>query len=142
VLAGSLLKRIGTLRVTSLATLVSAAIILVQAALHTSWAEISRLPAEVWWLSCINAVFCTVVPVFAVMMAIRRIGATRVAQVGMLGPVSTIAMGILVLGEPFTLWHVAGTALVLAGITLLNSGSGATAAPAPRASRSDVPAPS
>ena len=64
------------------------------------------------------------------------------AQVGMLGPVSTIAMGILVLGEPFTLWHVAGTVLVLAGITLLNSGSAATTALAQRASRSDVPAPS
>ena len=142
VLAGSLLKRLGTLRVTSLATLVSAAIILVQAALHTSWAELAGLPAAVWWLSCVNAVFCTVLPVFAVMMAIRRIGATRVAQVGMLGPVSTIAMGILVLGEPFTLWHVAGTVLVLAGITLLNAGSGGPAMRAPHANRSDVPAPS
>jgi drug/metabolite transporter (DMT)-like permease len=33
--------------------------------------------------------------------------------------VSTIAMGIVILGEPFTGWIVAGTALVLAGIWLL-----------------------
>jgi drug/metabolite transporter (DMT)-like permease len=34
----------------------------------------------------------------------------------MIGPMSTIAMGVLILGEPFTMWVAAGTALVLAGI--------------------------
>ncbi|MDE3011142.1 MAG: DMT family transporter [Pseudomonadota bacterium] len=119
--AGELLRRLGTLRVTSLATLVSGVIVLVQASLHTSRAELLALPAAVWWLSLFNALFCTVVPVFAVMMAIRRIGATRVAQIGMLGPVSTIAMGVLILGEPFTPWLLLGTGLVLAGIALLNT---------------------
>jgi drug/metabolite transporter (DMT)-like permease len=37
----------------------------------------------------------------------------------MIGPLSTIAMGIVILGEPFTAWVVAGTALVLSGIWLL-----------------------
>jgi drug/metabolite transporter (DMT)-like permease len=32
---------------------------------------------------------------------------------------STIAMGVLILGEPFTLWVAAGTALVLVGVWLL-----------------------
>jgi drug/metabolite transporter (DMT)-like permease len=41
------------------------------------------------------------------------------AQTGMIGPVSTILMGILILGEPFTPWIAAGTVLVLAGIWLL-----------------------
>jgi len=41
------------------------------------------------------------------------------AQTGMLGPLSTILMGVLILGEPFTAWVAAGTALVLAGIWLL-----------------------
>jgi drug/metabolite transporter (DMT)-like permease len=34
----------------------------------------------------------------------------------MIGPMSTITMGVLILGEPFTAWVAAGTALVLAGI--------------------------
>jgi drug/metabolite transporter (DMT)-like permease len=33
--------------------------------------------------------------------------------------VSTILMGVLILGEPFTAWIAAGSALVLAGIWLL-----------------------
>jgi drug/metabolite transporter (DMT)-like permease len=51
-----------------------------------------------------------------VMMAIERIGPGLTAQTGMVGPLSTIALGVLVLGEPFNGWIVAGTALVLAGV--------------------------
>jgi drug/metabolite transporter (DMT)-like permease len=50
------------------------------------------------------------------MMAIERIGASAAAQAGMVGPLATILMGVLLLDEPFTLWIVAGTLLVLAGI--------------------------
>jgi drug/metabolite transporter (DMT)-like permease len=32
---------------------------------------------------------------------------------------STILMGVLILGEPFTPWVAAGTALVLVGVWLL-----------------------
>jgi drug/metabolite transporter (DMT)-like permease len=51
-----------------------------------------------------------------VMMAIERIGAAKTAQVGMVGPMSTIALGVLVLGEPLNAWIVVGTALVLGGV--------------------------
>jgi len=51
-----------------------------------------------------------------VMMAIERIGASTAAQTGMIGPMSTILMGVLILGEPFTVWVAAGTVLVIAGI--------------------------
>ena len=54
-----------------------------------------------------------------VMMAIERIGATIAAQTGMIGPLSTILMGVVILGEPLTGWVVAGTVLVLTGIWLL-----------------------
>jgi drug/metabolite transporter (DMT)-like permease len=131
VLAGSLLARLGTIRVTSLATLVSGAIILLQVSLHTSWRELWTQPAAVWGLSWFNAIFCTVVPVFTVMIAMRLIGATQVAQIGMLGPVATIALGVLVLDEHFSAYHIAGTALVLAGIALLGRGQPARAEPPP-----------
>ena len=50
------------------------------------------------------------------MMAIERVGASVTAQTGMVGPLSTILMGVWLLGEPFTAWIAAGTALVIAGI--------------------------
>jgi drug/metabolite transporter (DMT)-like permease len=37
----------------------------------------------------------------------------------MIGPLSTITMGVLILGEPFSGWIAAGTLLVLAGVALL-----------------------
>lgn len=37
----------------------------------------------------------------------------------MIGPMSTILMGVLILGEPFTAWVAAGTMLVLLGVWLL-----------------------
>ena len=71
---------------------------------------------QVIWLSVLNATLCTAVPVLLVMMAIERIGPALSAQTGMVGPMSTILMGVLILGEPFTAWIAAGTVLVIAGI--------------------------
>ena len=44
------------------------------------------------------------------------LGAGMAAQIGMVGPLSTILMGVWILGEPFTPWVAAGTVLVMAGI--------------------------
>ena len=77
------------------------------------------VPAPVLWLSLLNATACTVAPVVMVMLAIERIGATLTAQTGMIGPVSTIIMGVVILNEPFNAWIVADTVLVLTGVWLL-----------------------
>jgi len=37
----------------------------------------------------------------------------------MIGPMSTIVMGVLILDEPFNRWIVAGTVLVLGGVFLV-----------------------
>jgi drug/metabolite transporter (DMT)-like permease len=34
----------------------------------------------------------------------------------MVGPMSTNLMGVVILGEPFTVWVAAGTVLVISGI--------------------------
>ena len=44
------------------------------------------------------------------------IGAPLAAQTGMIGPMSTILMGVLILGEPLNRWVIAGTVLVVTGI--------------------------
>jgi drug/metabolite transporter (DMT)-like permease len=46
---------------------------------------------------------------------VERIGAGTASQAGMIGPVSTLFLGALLLGEPVTSWQLGGTALVLAG---------------------------
>ena len=116
--SGQEVKRLGALRLTGLATSVACVLCIAQFFMLRPVSAMAVAP-EVIWLSVLNAVACTFVPVLAMMMAVERIGATVAAQTGMLGPVSTIAMGALILGEPFTMWTIAGTVGVLAGIWLL-----------------------
>jgi drug/metabolite transporter (DMT)-like permease len=77
-------------------------------------------PDAVYGLSIINAVVCTVLPVFLTMLGVARIGAATASQAGMIGPVSTLFLGALVLGEPITAIQLMGTGLVLCGIYLLS----------------------
>ena len=48
-----------------------------------------------------------------VMIAIERIGTVLTAQTGMIGPMSTVSLGVLLLDEPFNGWIIAGTILVV-----------------------------
>jgi drug/metabolite transporter (DMT)-like permease len=118
VYSGEEVKRLGALRLTGLATTVACVLCIVQFLVLRPIGALAVAP-EVIGLSVLNATLCTFAPVLMVMMAIERIGATLAAQTGMIGPLSTILMGVVILGEPFTAWIAAGTALVLAGIWLL-----------------------
>ena len=115
VYSGELVKRLGALRLVGLATTAACLLCIAQFVVLRPLSAALVAP-EVVWLSMLNATACTVVPVLMVMMAIERIGAGMTAQIGMIGPLSTILMGALILGEPFTAWVAAGTALVIAGI--------------------------
>ncbi|MDH5539162.1 MAG: DMT family transporter [Rhizobacter sp.] len=116
--SGEEVKRLGALRLTGLATTVACVLCIVQFLVLRPLAAAAVAP-QVIWLSILNATLCTFAPVLMVMMAIERIGATLTAQTGMVGPLSTILMGVLILGEPFNAWMAAGTLLVLTGIWLL-----------------------
>ena len=124
VLSGELVRKVGAIRLTAYAMCVATAGVLTQFALLRPLASLAQ-PAPVLWLSLVNALLCTVLPVFATMMAVARIGAGSVALAGMIGPVSTIALGYVFLGEPVSGWQVAGTALVLAGVFVLSRKAGA-----------------
>lgn len=116
VASGEFVKRLGSLRLVGLATGVACVLCILQFAVLRPLDTVLQLAPEVIWLSVLNAIVCTALPVLAVMMAIERIGPAMAAQTGMIGPMSTIVMGALILGEPFTAWIAAGTALVIAGI--------------------------
>ena len=118
VASGEEVKRLGAMRLTGLATTVACVLCIAQFFVLRPVSAMAVAP-EVIWLSVLNATLCTFAPVLMVMMAIERIGATMAAQTGMIGPLSTVIMGVLILGEPFTAWVAAGTVLVLAGVWLL-----------------------
>ncbi len=118
--SGEMVKRLGSLRLVGLASTVACVLCIGQFVLLRPLAAALVAP-EVIWLSVLNATLCTVVPVLMVMMAIERIGASLAAQTGMVGPMSTILMGVLILGEPFTAWVALGSVLVVAGIFVFSS---------------------
>ena len=126
--SGQVVRRIGSLRLTGWASAVACVLCLAQFALLRPLPGLAALAAPVWGLSLLNGTLCTVLPVWLVMRAIELIGPARTAQYGMVGPVSTILLGVLILGEPFTAWVAAGSACVLGSVMVL----GRTTLPAPR----------
>ena len=117
--SGQLVQRMGSLRLAGWATSVACLLCIGQFVLLRPLHEALEVAPAVVWLSLLNAVACTAVPVLLVMMAIERIGPGLTAQTGMIGPMSTLLMGVVILGEPFNAWVLAGTALVLSGVFLV-----------------------
>ena len=117
--SGEVVRRIGALRLTGLATSVACLLCLLQFAVLRPVGTVFDVPLPVLWLATLNAVACTFAPVLLVMLAIERIGSVAAAQAGMVGPLSTVALGVMLLGEPLNAWVIAGTALVLAGVAML-----------------------
>ncbi len=116
--SGEMVQRLGSLRLVGLATSVACLLCIAQFVVLRPLSSLWAVAPQVVWLSVLNATLCTVVPVMLVMMAIERIGSGLAAQVGMVGPMSTMLMGVLLLDEPFTAWLVGGTVLVIAGVAV------------------------
>lgn len=113
--SGHLVQRLGSLRLAGLATTVACFFCILQFVLLKPVAALDVVP-EVIWLSMLNAIVCTVLPVLMIMMAIERIGPGLTSQIGMIGPLSTLTMGAFFLNETFNLWILMGTVLVLGGV--------------------------
>jgi drug/metabolite transporter (DMT)-like permease len=118
VLSGEHVQRLGALRLTGWATSIACALCIGQFLLLRPL-QAAIVAPEVIGLSLLNATLCTFAPVILVMLAIERIGSALTAQTGMIGPLSTLLLGVWLLGEPFNAWVAAGTVLVLAGVALL-----------------------
>ncbi len=117
--SGQLVQRIGSLRLVGWATSVACVCCIAQFVMLRPLSA-AAVPTEVLWLGVLNAVACTVAPVLMVMMAIERIGAALAAQTGMIGPMSTIALGVWLLGEPLNAWIGVGTLLVVSGVFIVS----------------------
>ena len=118
-MSGELVRRVGPMRLVAYAMCVASAACIAQF-LALRPVHLLVQPAPVYWLSLANGIFCTILPVFMTMAAVQKIGAPTASQAGMVGPVSTLFLGALVLGEAITAIQLAGTALVIAGIYMLS----------------------
>lgn len=134
--SGQVVQTLGSLRLVGHASCVACLLCLLQWGAVSWWTEgrmggVSTLPWQAYGLSAVNAVACTVLPVWLVMRGVQLLGASLAAQVGMIGPLSTIWMAAWWLGEPVTGRLILGTAAILGGIMMLTRASKATGAAKP-----------
>lgn len=117
--AGHTIARIGAMRFTAYAMVIASIATFLQFAL-THPASALALPLRVYGLGLAMAIFSTVLPVFMLSSAIRRIGAGHTALVGAIGPVATLFMAHALLGEALSAQQMGGAMLVLAGVLLIS----------------------
>ena len=117
--AGSeLTRRIGSMRFTAYTMIVSTLPAAIQFFALEPLAAFD-LSARLWWTLLGMVVFATVIPSFMVAEALKRVGANHVSLLGALGPVMTILISNVVLGESMMPLQWAGALLVMAGVALV-----------------------
>ena len=118
--AGEMVKRLGGVRFAAYASLVSTvAIALHFFVTHSVEVLLAQTP-RVYWLTGWMAIVSTVLPIILMAEGMRRIGSSNAAMISSIGPISTIFMGAVFLGEPVTALQLAGAALVLFGVMVIS----------------------
>ena len=120
--AGHAIARIGASRFTAYAMVVASAASLLQFGVTHPLSALD-LPLRVYELATLMAIFSTVLPVFLLSYAIRRIGSGNASLIGSIGPVSTIYMAYVFLHESISLLQIVGSSLVLIGVLIISVSS-------------------
>jgi len=118
--SGRLVGRVGSLRFACLAGLTSCVAVVTHYFVTREAAIIVSQPAPVYWLTLLMAVVSTVLPIILTSEGIRRIGASHASIMASIGPVATIFLGAMFLGESVTAIQILGAALVLAGMLAIS----------------------
>jgi drug/metabolite transporter (DMT)-like permease len=114
-LARRQMKLIGSGLFTCIGMSTAACLAIAQSLVVDGPATYATFTPYVWFLGLMLGVFGTVLPSFLLNTAISRIGPQATSSTASFGPIITIALAVLVLGEEFTLFHALGTGLVLLG---------------------------
>ena len=117
--AGPLLVRLGSARVAAWGTTIACVLALMQFVVLRPISSIVVQPWQVQALSAAMAVFSTVLPVWLVSEAMRQLGAGPTAMIGSLGPVITLLLAWLLLGESFGALQLLGAGLVIYGVRIV-----------------------
>ncbi|MCB1517302.1 MAG: DMT family transporter [Hyphomicrobiaceae bacterium] len=89
------------------------------AAIH-GFGSLGNLSPTIWAYGLALGIVGTILPSFMLNAAIHRVGARVTSATGTFGPIMTIALAVIVLKEPFTIFHAAGAALVVLGAVLFS----------------------
>jgi len=116
--SGQMLPRIGTRRFTSYSMIAAGIAVLLTNTIVNGF-DLLKYPMEIYGLALFMAIFATVIPTFMIAEGIRIIGANNSSIIGAIGPVSTIVLAYLFLGERLYPIQFLGTAFVIAGVLII-----------------------
>lgn len=114
-----LIRKLGSMRFTAYAS-ISATIFVIGTFMGTHGPARLAVPNELYALTLVLAVFSTVVPLWLMAEGLKRIGANQASLVACIGPLATIALAHVFVGEPVTLIQLAGATLVLGGVVIIS----------------------
>lgn len=113
--SGIMIKRLGSARFTALSMTIACFATLIHFVV-THDLELLDLPKQVYGLALLMAIFSTVLPAFLMNAGIRRIGSGSASIISSAGPIGTLLLAYIFLGESLSWAQVAGTMLVLTGV--------------------------
>ncbi|HEY6452519.1 MAG TPA: DMT family transporter [Steroidobacteraceae bacterium] len=114
--SGQIVLRLRATRVTAYATGIACVLCMLQFVAMRPVRSLEQ-PWQVHALAGAMAVFSTVVPIWLVTEAIRRLGAPTAAMFGALGPIFTIVLAWALLHEPISAAQLAGAVIVILAVT-------------------------
>jgi drug/metabolite transporter (DMT)-like permease len=117
--SGWLIPKFGVVKFTAYAMLVSCICVFVHYG-FISKTDLFGYSWEVYFLGFLIAVFATVIPSFLVSTSIKMISSSNFAIVAGIGPISTIILASIFLGESLTLLQFFGALVVIIGILLIS----------------------
>lgn len=115
--SGWIIPRFGPRLFTSYAMIISCMAVVIHYMIQNP-SSIFSFQAEVYWIGLAMGVFATVIPSYLISYAIKILGANDFSIFGSLGPVSTIVLAYIFLGEVLTWPQLAGGVVILSGIFL------------------------
>jgi drug/metabolite transporter (DMT)-like permease len=120
---GTIVGRLGSTRVTAWATGCACVLALLQMLVMRGPAALFAQVWQVQLLALALSIFATVLPIWLIAEAIRRLGAGPTAVIGSLGPIITVALAVVFLGEAIGVLQLIGAIAVIAGVRLVSSGA-------------------
>jgi len=112
------INRFGSLIFTSIAMLVSTVFVLSYFFMDHTIADLD-VNLATWGFAILLGVVSTLIPSFMVSKAIFLIGSTKASIAGSIGPVFTVLLAVVILGEDFGWQHLLGMLMVVSGIYIL-----------------------
>jgi len=114
-LSGQMVQRIGAIRFTSCVVGFSCVFVLLHFALTHPPGALLKLPGGAYGCGLLLAIAGTVIPSYLFGLGIKRAGAQAFAIIGMIGPLGTVVLAWVLLGETVNAMQIMGLLLTLVG---------------------------